>query len=172
MEPEPEDPDQAVRAERLKTAETSVHDIVGARTCKQSSFELYTSLNSLYRDAKEPGSVTVSSNSLKEMRDHAKQINRGISQFTRAVCGEFFRLGTEQNALKHEMHLDILDREAAFTETLEAIVAADGDASIQSSLSSALRVVKNSHVAMLSLKEESVFESESAEECARLRGGA
>ena len=130
-------------------------------------------MNELYQTAKEENapSVAVSLEALRAMRGHAKSINRGITQFTRSVGYEMFRLGLEQSVLKSEMHGDILDREAAFTETLEAI-GTEKDGSVSASLAAALKVVQSSHAAILSLKEDTVFESESVEECARLRDAA
>lgn len=147
-----------------------VTDIEGAKVCKQASYDIYQELNRLYQETKGSNeqSVLVSVQTLREMRSHAKTINRGITQFARGVALEMFRLGMELSALKEEMHGDILDREAAFTQTLETIGQNKEDA-LGASLASALKVVQASHSSMLSLKEDTVFESEAIEACRRAR---
>ena len=152
-------------------SEAAVHNIKGAKVCKQASYTIYTELDALYKAAKDADtdSITISIDMLKSMRQHAKEINRGISHFTQTVCAEYFRMGMEQNLIKHEMHADILDREAAFTETLETISDATQESTIATSLASAMRIVNNSHVAMMTLKEDAVFESAAVEACIRIR---
>jgi hypothetical protein len=180
-EAQPQQPQRPQRPEpqsHVARPACSVNDIQGARVCKQASYTIYKQLDELYKHTKETESenVSIPIELLRSMRQSAKEINRAISQFTRAIGEEYSRAAVEQLLLKHNMHADILDREAAFTETLEAISSLNTDEGVASSttgiaasLSSAIKMVQHTNLAMRSLKDESVFESNAIECCIRAR---
>ena len=138
------------------------HALIG----KEHTYEVCMQIKALLDSSSGTGSVDVDCATLKSWFDRLKDANKSISRYVKAVVGERRRSDTETHLLKYAMLNDILDREATFTETLEAFVDAGG----HDRVGKAMRFVANVNGSISNLAAaETCTEVSGAAECVALR---
>jgi hypothetical protein len=132
------------------------HALIG----KERTYEVCMQIKALLDSSSGTGSVHIDCATLQGWFDHLKDANKSISRYVKAVVGERRRSDTETHLLKYAMLNDILDREATFTETLEAFVDAGG----HDRVGKAMRFVANVNGSISNLA--------AAETCTEVSGAA
>ena len=110
--------------------------------------------------------VSVERAVLKDWFSRLKDTNKSISRHARMTAVECERSSIELHMLKHAMFTDILDREASFTETLEAIASTDAG---KEKVARAMRFVASVNGGLSGLSAENVPVSDGVQKCASLR---
>ena len=140
-----------------------------AALCKSETYSLCMEIDSMLR-ASADGSLPVDRSVLSGWFARLKGANKSISRYVRAVAGERDRGDVETHMLKHAMQSDVLDRESAFTQTLEAIAAVDGVQ--QDKVARAMRFIASVNGSMSNLTPDNSPEGASSAECAEMRDDA
>ena len=117
---------------------------------------------------------------MEEWKNTLRELNKNVTRYSRAVAASEARLRLEAELLKQSMTHDILDREATFTSTLEAIRSVESKAGEGSSSSSefldgsvarAMQAVSSINSAMGSITAAKEPFYADAAECAALTSG-
>ena len=134
-----------------------------ARLCKSETYQLCMEIETVLRACTDE-SLSVERSVLSTWFTRLKGANKSISRYVRAVAGERDRADVEMHMLKHAMLSDVLDREAAFTETLEAIAEADVGQQ-HDRVARAMRFVASANGSLSNLTPENSSEGASAAAC-------
>ena len=137
-----------------------------AALCKGETYALCMEIDDVLR-AEAGNSLCVDRAVLSGWFARLKGANKAISRYVRAVAGERDRTDVECHMLKHAMVSDVLDREAAFTETLEAIAAADGGQ--HDKVARAMRFVASVNGSLSALTPEATLDGSLAADCVAMR---
>ena len=148
-----------------------VHREAHAALCKQQTFQMCMEIDELLGGCDGSAtSVAVDREVMRGWFAKLKKANKAISKYVRAVVNERDRRDVETQILKHSMMSDVLDREATFTQTLEAVVAAEGGN--QDRVARAMRFVASVNGALAGLSPEADADSSPSELCAMIRDAA
>jgi len=112
------------------------------------------------------GPVLVSREMLQDWFSRLKDANKSISRYARMVATEHDRSNIELHMLKHAVFADILDREASFTETLDAIASTDAG---RDKVARAMRFVASVNGGLSALSPDVTPASGGAQKCASMR---
>ena len=143
--------------------------------CKDESYSLHERINSQLKSGVPPTPET-----MQEWKNTLRELNKNVTRYSRAVAASESRLRLEAELLKQSVTHDILDREATFTSTLEAIRSVESKAGESSSSSSefldgsvarAMQAVSSINSAMGSITAAKEPFYADAAECAALTSG-
>lgn len=159
-----DDDDVVVQTRKQTTGRASDEHAV---LCKKATFSLCMEIDKILKSGLEDSAV-VSKDTLQNWFSRLKEANKSISRYVRTITTERDRADIELQMLKHAMYMDILDREASYTETLEAIASVDTS---KDRVARAMRFVSTVNGGLSSLSSEPVSLTADVEKCASLRDG-
>jgi hypothetical protein len=129
-----------------------------AQKIKSQSFELHNTIENVLTTAaaSDDDNFVVSGEELRLWKKRAKSINIALTRLARSIHDSKIRHLTEMNVLREGVRLDIIDREASYSQTLA--VLRDSECDTQLGVERALRAVSKQSglLAAVAEKEEVV----------------
>ena len=165
VHPNNDDDDDDDDAPRHRSQSNGLPSDENAILCKKSTFSLCMEIKKALKSGSDD-SVVVSRKDLENWFSRLKEANKSISRYVRTVSVEHQRSEVELHMLRHSMFTDILDREASYTETLEAIASIDGK---QEKVARAMRFIATLNSGLSSLAAEETVLDTCVEKCASVR---
>lgn len=142
--------------------------------CKNGSFDLHVQIDAHIKSGNAPTPET-----MERWKEELKNLNKSITKYARVVHFQESRLRLEIELIKQSITHDVLDREATFTSTLEAIrslevKAASDDSSSEFLDGTVAKAIQSIHFANRCLEpltsSKEPFYAD-AEACAKLTSG-
>ena len=122
-----------------------------AQKIKAQSFELHNSIEKVLATTADDDNFIVSGQDLRSWKKRAKGINIALTRFVRSVNDTRVRHLTEMNVLREAVRLDIIDREASYSQTLAVLRESECEAQI--GVERALRAVSKQAVLLAAVSE-------------------
>ena len=122
-----------------------------AQKIKAQSFELHNSIEKALATTSDDDTFFVSGQDLRSWKKRAKSINIALTRFVRSVNDTKVRHLTEMNVLREAVRLDIIDREASYSQTLAVLRESECEAQI--GVERALRAVSKQAVLLAAVSE-------------------
>lgn len=138
-----------------------------AAYCKQATYELCIEIDHVLKSTQDV-SLCINRDKMQSWVDRLKDANRSISRYVRTVNIDRDRLVIEAQITKHAMFMDILDREATFTETLNTICETEESDKVTRQM----RFLSSMNGSLSTLSHDHVDEGSGNKECITLRDEA
>ncbi|MDA9603619.1 hypothetical protein N9S30_00540 [bacterium] len=126
-----------------------------AQRIKSQSFELHNAIENVLTTAaasEDDHTFVVSGEELRLWKKRAKSINVALTRLVRSVHDCRIRHMTEMNVLREVVRLDIIDREASYSQTLA--VLRDSECDTQLGVERALRAVSKQSSLLAAVEEK------------------
>ena len=152
-----------------KQQEHALATHVDAVLCKKLTYATCMEIHAVLNASGDDAPLEVQRQTLIDWCSQLKEANKSISRYARAVTATSDRAEIELHMLKHAVFSDILDREASYTETLEALSSTEPG---RDRLAKAMRFVSSVNIGLSTLAGDAPGSTEGTKICGKLRDEA